>query len=89
MTIKLDFNTVKTLRISIYQDFNVMTSGSVLPISSSLLTSGTIVNGDFNGTIRVTHSMEFILIQLYDSNANQLFYQAVKETSPSGITIVE
>ncbi|PSV94665.1 hypothetical protein CTN01_06345 [Photobacterium angustum] len=89
MTIKLDLNTIKTLRISIYHDFNVVTSGVVLPISSSLLTSGTIVNGDFNGTIRVTSSMQFIFIQLYDSNANQFFYQAVKETSPNGITIVE
>ncbi|WP_305811499.1 hypothetical protein [Photobacterium leiognathi] len=89
MNIKINLTTKKTLNLTIYHDFTEFENGDISPIAGSLLVSGTMLNGNFNGTIRVTSMMIYILIQAYDNNANQMFYQAVVEATPDGIIITD
>ncbi|PSV08591.1 hypothetical protein C0W93_18405 [Photobacterium leiognathi subsp. mandapamensis] len=89
MNIKINLTTKKTLNLTIYHDFTEFENGEISPIAGSLLVSGTMLNGNFNGTIRVTSLMIYILIQAYDNNANQMFYQAVVEATPDGIIITD
>ncbi|PSV18368.1 hypothetical protein C0W44_19055 [Photobacterium leiognathi subsp. mandapamensis] len=89
MSIKIDLTTKAILKLTIYSDFTEFENGDISPIAGSLLVSGSILNGNFNGTIRVTGTMKHILIQAYDNNANLLFYQTIVATTPDGIIITD
>ncbi|MCG3875230.1 hypothetical protein I3259_06615, partial [Photobacterium sp. Ph5] len=89
LSITINLKTTETLSIAIYHDFNQLDTGDIIPIAASQLVSGTILNGDFNGVIRVTSSMNSILILLFNNNGSALFYSSIQPTTPDGIIIIE